>query len=279
MKNLTTSLLLLFLATCAPSSQTGQALQEVTLHSNLTSSKLTITYIANEGVFLQKMNKKVLIDALHQKYRPFYLYPSPKLQLQMEQGQVPFNKVNLVLVSHLHGDHFGASTCARQLNNNPQTILIGSKQVRDSLQKTSLFSKVKLQIKVATQTKQITINQVQVKILKIAHVNKYRHGWVQNFGYLVDMDGQKVLHVGDAEVSENIFKPLQLSKENIEVAVLPMWFLVSAKGKQLVNQYIRPRHIIASHISVGDEKNATRQIKKYFPNAIAFTQSGQKATF
>ncbi|HAS47118.1 MAG TPA: hypothetical protein DCS93_41935 [Microscillaceae bacterium] len=279
MKNLIILLLLFIVMACATPSQTKQALQEANLNNTSASSTLTITYIANEGVFLQKKDKKVLIDALHEKYRPIYLYPSTKLRLKMEKGLFPFQGVDLVLVSHLHGDHFGASSCARQLKNNPQTTLIGSKQIRDSLQKTSLFSAIQPQIKVATQTEPITIHDIPVKILKIAHVNKYRYGWVQNFGYIVNLDGQKVLHIGDAEVSKEIFAPFQLPKENIEVAVLPIWFLVSSKGKQLVTQYIRPRHIIASHISVGDEKNATRRIKQYFPQAIVFTQSGQKATF
>ncbi|OJJ22883.1 hypothetical protein BKI52_00600 [marine bacterium AO1-C] len=279
MKNLSLLLLLFILAACGAPSQTQEGLQKSALSSSFTSQKLQITYIANEGVFLQKNDKKVLIDALHEKYRPIYLYPSPKLRRQMEKGQAPFDGVNLVLVSHLHGDHFGASSCARQLKNNPKTILIGSGQVRDSLRKTSLFPQIKPQIKVATQTEQVIINQIPVKILKIAHVSKYRHGWVQNFGYVINLEGQKVLHIGDAEVSEEIFEALKLVEAGIDVAVLPVWFLISNKGKQLVNQYIRPRQVIASHISVGDEKSATRQVKKYFPKAIVFTQSGQQVSF
>lgn len=280
MKNLFFLILLQALLACFPtSSHNYEQTQKASVTSTSSNQGLTITYIANEGVFLQKGNKKVLIDALHERYRPEYMYPSDHLRTQMEQGKAPFNDMDLVLVSHIHADHFGASTCARQLKNNPKTVLIGSSQIRDSLRKTVYFNQVKNQLKIATRTEQVTINQIPVKILKIAHGWPSRHGWVKNFGYVVDMDGQKVLHIGDARLFEPIFKELALQKENIEVAILPMWFNVSEEGKKLVEKYIRPKHIIASHISVGDEKQSSKRIKKYFPKAITFTKSGQKSHF
>lgn len=274
MKNL---LLFLCLWACASKqSQTKQA-------SSSKLPKLKIRYIANMGVFLHSTNaqgesKKVLIDALHQKYRPTYLYPDAALTRQMTQGISPFDKVNLALVTHIHADHFGASVCARQLRQNPATQLVGSGQIRDSLQKTNLYPQIKNQIKVATKAESLTLNQVPIKILPIAHTWARRHGWVKNFGYIVDLYGKKVLHVGDAELSEDLFKALALHQERIDVAILPLWFVNSPQGKKLVKKYIRPKNIIATHISVGNEAQAFRQVKKYFPTAIVFTKSGEEWT-
>ena len=280
MKNLFFLILLQALLACSSTSSHNYEQTQKASVTNISSNKgLTVTYIANEGVFLQKGNKKVLIDALHERYKPTYLYPNDQLRTQMEQGKAPFEGMNLVLVTHIHADHFGASSCARQLKYNPNTVLIGSSQIRDSLQKTTYYNQIKNQLKVATHTEQITINQIPVKILKIAHGWPSRHGWVKNFGYVVDMDGKKVLHIGDAQLSESVFKQLALQKENIDVAILPMWFNISVEGKQLVEKYIRPKHIIATHISVREEKLSIKRIKKYFPKAIAFTKSGQKSHF
>lgn len=248
------------------------------------SPRLKIRYIANMGVFLHSTNaqgqsQKVLIDALHQKYRPTYLYPDASLTQQMTQGSPPFDKVNLVLVSHVHADHFGASVCARQLSQNPSTRLVGSSQIRDSLQKNKLYPKIKHQVYVATNAEKITLNQIPLTILPIAHTWASRHSWVKNMGYIVELHGKKILHVGDANVSEEIFKQLALHKHKIDIAILPLWFANTIKAQRLVRKYINPEHVIITHIAVGNEEQAVQQVNRRFPTAIIFKESGEEWTF
>lgn len=274
MKNL---LLMICLWACAPN-------QSQTQHTQAKPSpRLKIRYIANEGVFLQATNaqgqsQKVLIDALHQKYRPTYLYPSAALTRQMIQGKAPFDKVNLVLVTHIHADHFGASACARQLSQNPRTQLVGSSQIRDSLQKNSLYSQIKNQIYVASKAETLTLNQIPLTILPIAHTWASRHGWVKNMGYIVTLNGKKILHVGDADVSEEVLKPLELHKQSIDVAILPLWFANSRKAQQLVKKYIAPRQVVVAHLPAGKEEAMAQAVKQYFPKAIICKKSGEEYT-
>lgn len=275
MKNL---LLFLCLWACVPQQSQTQQTQAHPL------SGLKIRYIANMGVFLHSTNaqgqsQKVLIDALHQKYRSTYLYPNATLTRQMAQGSPPFDKVNLMLVSHIHADHFGASVCAQQLSKNPHTRLVGSSQIRDSLQKNKLYSTVKNQVYVATKAEKITLNQIPLTILPIAHTWATRHSWVKNMGYIVELHGKKILHVGDADVSEEIFKPLALHKRKIDIAILPLWFANSRKAQQLVRKYINPAHVIVSHVPAGEKDQAFEQVVKHFPTAMVFGISGEELTF
>jgi L-ascorbate metabolism protein UlaG (beta-lactamase superfamily) len=236
------------------------------------------------GVFLHSTNaqgqsQKVLIDALHQKYRPTYLYPNTTLTQQMTQGTPPFDKVNLTLVTHIHADHFGASVCARQLSQNPHTRLVGSSQIRDSLQKNKLYPKIKNQVYVATKAEKITLNQIPLTILPIAHTWASRHSWVKNMGYIVELHGKKILHLGDADVSEEIFKPLALHKRKIDIAILPLWFANSRKAQQLVRKYINPAHVIVTHVPTGEKDQAFEQVVKHFATAMVFGISGEELTF
>lgn len=55
----------------------------------------------------------------------------------------------------------------------------------------------------------------------------------------------------------------------------PCWYLLYPLGQSIVKEHIKPRHIIAVHISPAESAKVSEQIKKVFPEAIAFTDSLQ----
>src|SRR5262245_3476964 len=69
-------------------------------------TSVTVRYIANEGVLIAAANKQILIDGLHREYKPAYLFPPPEMQTLLENARAPYDKIDLVLVSHVHLDHF-----------------------------------------------------------------------------------------------------------------------------------------------------------------------------
>ena len=92
-------------------------------------NSLTVTYIANEGVLISAGDKQVLIDGLHREYKPAYLFPPPELLSALEQARDPYNKINVVLVSHLHLDHFHPESVGLHLKNNKSAQLVSSEQI------------------------------------------------------------------------------------------------------------------------------------------------------
>ena len=95
---------------------------------------IRITYIANEGVMIESSDGvKVLIDALHKKYYPDYLFPSASLMNEMILGESDFKDIDLVLVSHVHADHFDAKSVGNLLLNQPRSILISSPQAIEGI--------------------------------------------------------------------------------------------------------------------------------------------------
>src|SRR5688500_13565659 len=89
----------------------------------------TIRYVANEGVLIRAGDKQVLIDGLHREYKPAYAFLPPNLQKILENAQSPYDKINLLLVSHIHLDHFHPLSIALHLQNNPKSTLVSSEQV------------------------------------------------------------------------------------------------------------------------------------------------------
>lgn len=83
--------------------------------------------------------------------------------------------------------------------------------------------------------------------------------------------GKKLLHVGDADTSAEIFEALNLDKEDIDVAFLPAWFLLSDEGAHIVRNQIKPKHIVAVHLGPREPARTSESIRARFPDATAFT--------
>ena len=80
-------------------------LKSQTIYSG-TLLECSVTYIANSGFLLRSGGKSVLIDALFNNGFGRYAVPSNELKADMINGKPPFEKIDLFLVTHNHGDHF-----------------------------------------------------------------------------------------------------------------------------------------------------------------------------
>ncbi len=251
----------------------GSAVQE--------KATVEITYLANEGVMISSAGKKVLIDALlREGLEEYQRVPSDQLE-KIETGRAPFDKVSVALVSHFHRDHFDARSVARFLENNPQSVVASSTEVVEAVRKEQ-SEKTRQRIREVMpdwkQRVQQNFDGIEVTFLRIRHTHQRNYG-VHNLGHIIRMGGKKFLHIGDAEVLAENFAGLSLQQEGIEVALLPFWFLISDAGRAVVNDHIKPRHIVALHIPPQGAENWARQIKASYAEAMICTEPMQKKSF
>ena len=94
-----------------------------------------ITYIANEGVLISGGGKQVLIDGLHREYERDYAFLPPADREKIRTAKAPFDKIDLILVSHRHLDHFHAESVGLHLQHNPNAQLVSSQQVVEEVEK------------------------------------------------------------------------------------------------------------------------------------------------
>jgi L-ascorbate metabolism protein UlaG (beta-lactamase superfamily) len=81
---------------------------------NCSSSDLKVTYIGNEGFLIETANKKILSDALWGEIEnTSYEVPSDSLITLMREAKAPFDKIDLISISHKHQDHFNAEPTLR----------------------------------------------------------------------------------------------------------------------------------------------------------------------
>jgi L-ascorbate metabolism protein UlaG (beta-lactamase superfamily) len=244
---------------------------------------ILVTYIANEGVLISSGDKQVLIDGLHREYKPDYAFPPPDLLRSLESSASPYNKIDLILVTHIHGDHFHPLSVGLHLQTNPKARLVSSEQIAEAVKKDfSGFSTIESRVeRVPHQWKRkvaLNVSGINLKGLGLKHSGA-NFSWIQNLGYVVELDGKKFLHIGDADMTEENFSSLGLVEEKIDVAFIPYWYLLSSTGRAILQNHIRPKHVIAVHISPAEAAGVSEQVRRAYPSPFTFTRILETRSF
>ena len=119
---------------------------------------------------------------------------------------------------------------------------------------------------------------IDFEILSLRH-GTGRHATIQNLGHIIKLGGKKLLHIGDADTAVENFEKFNLNEEGIDIAFIPIWFLLGNEGQTIVREHIKPKQIIAVHISPSEAEKVTGQIRQVFPDAVAFTTLLEKKQF
>lgn len=247
------------------------------------NASVEVHYIANEGVLITARDKRVLIDGLHRKYEDAYAYLPDREREKIESARPPFENIDLILVSHRHGDHFHPEAVGNYLRNSPKSVLATSQQVADeTAEKFAGYASVKDRItSLPFNFKERTTRNlagIDVEFLAIGHGGG-RHATIQNLGHVFTLGGKRFLHIGDAPTSAELFDHFDLDKLAIDIAFLPAWFLTSAEGKAIIRDHIKPKHIIAVHVGPTEGETLKKRIAADFPTADVFSTMLEKRHF
>jgi L-ascorbate metabolism protein UlaG (beta-lactamase superfamily) len=249
------------------------------------SGALEVTYLANEGFMIAGGGKKVLIDALFREGVGGYAVLSTATRALLEQARSPFDGVDVALATHFHADHFDAEAVLAHLKNNSQVFFFSTNQAADKLQATGQFDAIKTRV-VATLPKEGERSHNKHRGLRVQLLNIH-HGRgrpIENLGFIVEIAGKRILHIGDSEAEAAAFQKYEVIEDSIDVAFLPFWYFVNDDFKQAVREQIRPRHIVVMHIELdtfrsGSWQKKWAQIKAGFPNAVYFAQELERKNF
>ncbi|NNE77653.1 MAG: MBL fold metallo-hydrolase [Pricia sp.] len=244
---------------------------------------LKVAYIGNMGVLVEHKEKTVLVDGLHSKYKPAYVYPNKGTVNKLIKGSFAnFSSLEIVLISHIHGDHFDAGYTNTFRQANPGAMVIGSSQIKDKIDEVANQGDTAMEAffqTVAYDRKPHSIDYkgIQVTGIRCDHVNPSRHSSIQNIAYVVDIDSYKVLHIGDTDwnLVQSSLKNLQLKSGEIDIAIVPYWMLLDKNTTALMIDLIDPVRILATHIPPNFSESDKKLILENHKNTLLFTEIGQ----
>ena len=253
-------------AMAPPPTQAAEALPSPTWTpiAPSTYDGIRVTHVFNAGYLITAGDKRILIDALYQGYPEGILKP-------VVYAQPPFDGVDLILATHEHLDHFSPELVARYMRENPHTLFISTKSaVRQLLEEDKdLRQRTRGVDLKAGERKQIDVEGMELEAIFISHGVPD----LLNLGFIITVDGVKLLHTGDLSPDHVRVSHLQeygLPGEQIDVAFVPYFLLTMEEYHAHVTEGIQPTYLIPMHYPY---EAPPAGIEDNFPNAFVFTDT------
>ncbi|MCP3993815.1 MAG: MBL fold metallo-hydrolase [bacterium] len=257
-----------------------------------------VTYIANEGFLIEAGGKKILIDAFFSDPTlDFCHVPDAETLRRLEAAEAPFDDVDLVLITHKHVDHFAPLSVLRHLSANAGALAVGPPQVISALRAQpgwteGLDDRVRELDLGISESAPLSVPGINVEVVRLRH-SKYlenseetgetidRHRDVENLAYLADLDGFKIVHVGDALLRDNpeAFEKLELGKRGIDVLFLQPYYWPDELP--LAKEWIAPGDVVFMHLHPSREMldGFSSQVRDSGSEAVIFTAPMQARSF
>ncbi len=256
---------------------------------------IDVTYIGNEGFLIAAGDTKILVDALYREGVPGYEVIPPDRREMLETAASPFDGVDLVLVTHFHADHFDTEAVGRHLLSNPGARCITTAQTRDQMSQTfARFGEIASRVIGITPEEGEKMEVPGIReatgiLVRVVNLHHGRDRPIENIGFLVDIGGMRILHVGDTEALAGEYAQYDLAGEAIDVAFLPFYQLVFDLWRAEVPRAIGADRIVVMHVpqegvqadyidNLGGRDKMLADIGAEFPESLFFAAPMQSAT-
>ncbi len=241
--------------------------------------ELKITWIVNAGYMISTSSHCVLIDAVPT------IEGQPKERADIERvadALAPYDNADIFLVTHAHLDHFDPPVSCRHLIKNPGAVMVGHKTVA---QQAELYSKEYSQLKNRIFTISpplnehihITASGIKITAIHMSHEGEKGDQGMGNLAFLLEIDGHKILHVGDAGNPNSTLKDFEqfawLAEEGIDVAIVPTLFLGNPSAVEIIQKIFSPQHVIPSHYGTAEAERIQKLADNWssvLPSVIVF---------
>ncbi|MEO1028581.1 MAG: MBL fold metallo-hydrolase [Pseudomonadota bacterium] len=242
-------------------------------------------YLGNEAVVISAGETKILFDAFYtNSYGQYALVPD-QLQQALLAGTPPFDGVDAVFVSHIHGDHFTVEPTLDYLRAHPDVVLYASKQVVDVIVQTSADKSiadrlVAFDLQAGDPAQTAELKGISIDVVRIPHAGGAGRANIENLAFRVSLDEAiTVMHMGDADPDDRHFAPHQdhWDSKTLDVAMPPYWFFGSPAGRSIIEGRLKPTHAIGVHVPIAAADDAAGW--KARANADLFTTPGEMREF
>ncbi len=239
-------------------------------------------YLGNEGVLVSHGGTKVLFDAFYSEGHGLYVLVSGDTRADLIAGRPPFDGIDAVFVSHVHGDHFSPEPTLAYLRAQPRVRLFASLQVIDVLyavagdEDASLLKRLTaFDLEPGDPPQSATVGEIRIDVAAISHSGGERHAHIRNLAFRAKLgDWPTVLHLGDAETDRAQFAGLKSHWDaaRADIALPPYWFFGRDAGWEILD-LIDADRVIGIHVpaeAIGQGEQWRRQA-----GADLFTDPGE----
>ena len=224
------------------------------------ATELLIEHVANAGVKVSSGDKSILIDALFSPHKRFNSLNDE------EYTQLTLQGADVAVTTHVHSDHFGVNRVSNFLRNNPKTLFVGTPQALNKLEGKAASSQLLTERLTAFESKLFKHHGIFIEALNFPHIDPKVHATTQNYAYLIEVNGWKVIHIGDGDINSNRIDGLKLAQRNIDVVLVHDRCLMQKDCAERMKQ-MNVGKVIFVHMTDNRVKPVSKWIKENLPNA------------
>ena len=214
------------------------------------------TYLGNEGVMVARGETKILFDAFYaNSYGQYALVPD-EISDAMLAGEAPYDGVDAIFVSHVHGDHFTAEPAIAYMRQQDEVHLYGSNQVIEAIASAGVAEDAPLMTRIHgfdiapdDQGEHFDVGALSVDVVAIPHAGN--RPAIQNFAWRVTLDDNTtVIHLGDAGTVRADFERHRdhFSAKKTHAAFPPYWFIGDDNGEAILEDFIAANQATGIHV-------------------------------
>lgn len=227
-------------------------------NETIVSDQSCLRYLGNEGVMVTAGGSKILFDAFYaNSYGQYALVPK-ETQQALIAGRPPYDHVDALFVSHVHGDHFSPGPTLAFLRANEKTKLYASHQVISVLASSELEDTLRsrlnaFKLAVNDPAQSMNIGPLSIDVVRIPHSGGAGRANIENLAFRVTLANTlTVLHLGDADPNDLYFAPHQAhwDAKTLNIAFPPYWFLGNSTGVAILNNRLKPQQTIGIHVPI-----------------------------
>lgn len=226
--------------------------------------EVEIIYIANAGLLIKGLEKKILIDGIH-SFKPYGFSPVPDRVLdEIINGQGVYKDIDYILFTHFHKDHFNEKKLmAYCMINSPRLIVAPKNSEKLESLKTNKYY---LDSKLWEETVIEEDGEIKLMAYKTIHDGK-EYINAEHYIYLINISNINILVMADTDFRYPELETM-LSNKKINILIVNFLFLNNRKGRELIKK-INPEELFIYHLPFENDdifdylKTAKRDLQNY----------------
>jgi len=192
-----------------------------------------LTLSANAGVALHCGSVRIWSDVLHNQQTPGFSAVTPAIWKTL-QTHPDFTDPNVIFYTHCHPDHYSRDLTIQARKRFPDAkLILPKKEFPDQI----LLTGARCHFRLLGLT------------MEFAHLTHegVQYATISNYGCIIDDDGFHILIAGDCAVANPGLAKF-VGNLSIDLALLDFPWVTLRKGRQFIEQYIRPKHLAVYHL-------------------------------
>ena len=205
-------------------------------------SKGAMRYVSSAGIVLVSEKDSIAIDCFCKDPGKQYPDTPPEVRGELLQ-EIGVGKLNSLIFTHEHGDHFCPEDVKEAWKRNPNIQIYAGDKVTEILSRTGISQSNLIKIKAPERR---TLGNFQIDFLDSLHEGE-QYADVANLTLLIKIEEKRVVVTGDAAPCEALFQRIATWSGEIDWLFAPFPYVGLRSNRRMLEKYLDIANIFVLH--------------------------------